>query len=281
MAKYTVLVWKSISARHSYLMTACFLSIRGFSVRDGRRGWKQNSPGQWREIWPRLQHLVPHTHDAAGMPTSLSRSFVEDSSLSSDFWNDTERFVWSGTWPLFPLPCCTVFSPIGQLTPWPLGVSNAAVQVEGVALLRFWKFKPSTKPDKHGNVSRNLWIDNSLLVINRTRWLQFLKNINNSELSELVLKGFTTIRTVMYVIIYLFIFSRPPIMSFDLITTEVFKSKWCDVCRLVRTLAWWSWMGWSMSSVERTRSRSWWQLSSLTLTSIRGRCRQAWPWFAR
>lgn len=110
---------------------------------------------------------------------------------------------------VFPLPCCTVFSPIGQLTPWPLGVSNAAVQVEGVALLRFLKFKPSTKPDKHGNVSRNLWINNYLLVINRTRWLQFLKNNNNSELSEeelsfLVLKGFTTIRTVMYVIIFFF-----------------------------------------------------------------------------
>lgn len=31
-----------------------------------------------------------------------------------------------------------VFSPAGQLTPWPLGVTNAAVQVESVALLRFY-----------------------------------------------------------------------------------------------------------------------------------------------
>lgn len=54
---------------HKSLITLCFLPVRGFSVRDGRNRWKQHSPGQWREIWPWLQHLEPHTANVTGIFT--------------------------------------------------------------------------------------------------------------------------------------------------------------------------------------------------------------------
>lgn len=51
------------------LITQCSLSVRGFSVCDGWNWWTQHSPGQWREIWPRVQHLEPHTPNATGTST--------------------------------------------------------------------------------------------------------------------------------------------------------------------------------------------------------------------